>query len=163
MTHQPVIALTFEQSLHQAVAEVNRWRGHCLELHARLERAVNAALRHWQPECPLPQKFADRLKALARLAAADGPHANKSLVSTIDQLQELRSEWRDRLAHATSAVHLDQARDWIWHFSMPRSGGKIDDSGAITRCDGEELESRLSKAVNALRSQLRKADVPHCC
>lgn len=163
MTVQPTIELTFDQTLHVAIADVNRWRGHCLELHARLERAINAALRHWQPTCPLPQKFSERLKELHRLTAADGPHANEGLAKLIDQLRKLRSDWRDRLAHATSTVHLDEARQWIWHYSMPRPGRDIEDSGAIGRQAGEQLESDLASAVNALRSRLRKLAVPDCC
>lgn len=163
MTHQPNIELTFDQALHAAIADVNRWRGHCLELHARLERAINAALRHWQPTCSMPQKFSDRLRALQSLTGAGGPYANEGLAELISQLQELRSEWRDRLAHATSTVHLDEERRWVWHYSMPRSGRDNEDRGAINCQMGEELERKLGRAVNVLRSRLRQLDVPSCC
>lgn len=160
--HELPAELTFEQAHHDAIADVNRWRGHCLELHARLERAVNAALAHWKPDTARPQKMSDRLRALRELTGPEGTRPSAALHDLLGELAEQRNGWRDRLAHATSTVHLDENRHWVWHFTMPRSGQKQEDDGAVSFADGRVLEEKLGRNVNALRSKLGQLKIPNC-
>ena len=143
---------TFRQAHERAVEDVNRWRGHCMELHARYEQAVKDSLLPRLDGEQMPQTFERCVKSLATLLKKAASPASNKIVDALTELQKLR-EWRDRLAHATSMVHLDTNREWIWHWSLPGSNGDQFE-GSLRQAEALKTEKELSAQVKKLRSLL---------
>lgn len=161
MSEQLPVTLTFEQAHWTAISEVNCWRGHCMELNARLDRAVTSALLAWHCEA-IPQTWGDRLQLLRKLTGEEGKRSDPKLHDLATALSNLRDEWRDRMAHATSTVHLDANNQWVWHFSLPKQPGRPEDRGSLGQADGSRIERELKDKVNTLRGRLKHFGVA-CC
>jgi hypothetical protein len=154
MTELLPIEPTFAQVRRAAIDDVNRWRGHCLEQLARLDRSVNDCLA--RATGTLPQAFPKRLKLLHDLTSPGGSQPDKALHRTIGELMLLRAKWRDVLAHATSRVLVDRPGCWVWLYTMPRANNAADEVGHVVAVDAHALGKELQDKVNVLKSLLNQ-------
>ena len=157
MTIAERIELTAEQMHIRACDDVNRWRGHCIELFARIEREAGEALAAMAQaddgkRAKVPHMFGDRMKALSAAFAQGGtcprPKIAKALADAADLLEQ-----RNRLVHARSRILLDRDGNWVWQYFF-RPSGKPEESGCVDAKEAGEVERALQRASQSVCAQL---------
>ena len=145
-------------ALHrEAVRASNEWRGRCMNLFARGERIVTAALTAGGKTVKQNALLSQKLDLLA----ASGSNQAK-LLKCLDEFRGLL-DLRNTIVHCEARVLFDIDRRWMSEFE--------DFSGAtrlrVSDTDGEVLRRKIQQAVDKLRSRLEtnsrssgRADMP---
>lgn len=143
-----------------AVREINLWRGECMNLFARGERAVGGVLE----SAALVGKVAkirhlagQQLSDLRELAEGTDStdKQRKALHNALEQWQEVESQ-RQFLAHGVTSHSWNERGEWTLLLDIVTyRGGKSDNQRwAIKKSEAEEFLNKLSGAFNALSQQL---------
>lgn len=157
MSAELPIVLTLEQAHHAAIKDVSRWRGHCIESFARLERGMTLTLQAFPTgECgKAATVFGERLKRLAAAVAQDGSHPHARIRKALADMDE-QLERRNLMVHATGSIYVNRQGRWLWRYScLPTKAGAEEQCGAITQAEGERIERDLATSVQSLCEQLR--------
>ena len=158
MSAELPISLTVEQAHHLAVDEVNRWRGHCIESYARIERAAEKTLdvvaaAKQQSKRP-PIMFGDRIKALQTLFGPGGEHSDTSLSQCLAKLSEALA-LRNCLVHSTGHVRVDPKGDWVCTYRFdPMRKGEKEQVVHLERACAKTIEQSLTHVGRSLCSRL---------
>ena len=132
-----------------AVDDLNRWRGRCIDNYARIEQASIRAVKAFIDHKLLTRKddqpmFGARLKAVE--TALNDPRLVKSGKSCRDALDALRAvlDRRNILVHSTGQIWIDKQGDWLWsyHFVCNAKGNPQED-GTIDHEQAEDIERTL--------------------
>ena len=151
------ISPPLDQAHRAAVDDVYRWRGRCVELYARVERAIGETLlsvtESKQPAKRPPEMFGPRLKALRALVGPDGEHRNSDLA---DRLAAFDGDFNHRnlIVHASGSVWIDAKNNWLWSYRFDPGGKGQDVVGQIDRSEAEVLEKRLARFAQSLGDRL---------
>lgn len=149
------IELSAAQVHEAATEDVNRWRGHCVECYARLERSMGEALESIAGASPSAKRaytFGAKVKALhvaLALPATAPAHLLKSLQSANDLLDQ-----RNRTVHAIGKVWIDRSGNWAWAYRF-KSPGKAEETGIYEQTAAKQFEVELAKTSQRLCSLLR--------
>jgi hypothetical protein len=160
MTLHVPIEQPLSDTHHAAIDDVNRWRGHCVELYARLEYEVTRTLSE-MAACPnssvsVPHNFGDKVKKLRAAVDADGPHPADNIVTALGTFTD-HLERRNMLVHASGKVWIDPKKgDWLWHYRFQPSGkGRPQEIGSFDKDEALKIEGSLSSGSRSLGGQLR--------
>jgi hypothetical protein len=117
MSAELPISRTTDQAYSAAVDDVNRWRGHCIECCARIERATGKALAAVSAAHPKPPPimFGERMKALRALVEPQGSHSNPALLKCLVDIEDDLA-LRNVFVHATGSVWIHPTRGWLWSY-----------------------------------------------
>lgn len=150
-----------------ATAQVNEWRGRCLEAFTRGETAVTECLavlgkvQGRGDKVKLPHLVGQRLEALSAALGTDGPFAPEGgkAAATID-LYCRHAALRNLLCHGTSKVTLDSKGRWTVVFRLVVLRGRevSRESLAITQDEAATLCTEIvaiSQKVSAQLGQIR--------
>lgn len=151
------IELSASQAHEAAIHDVNRWRGHCVECFARLERSLGEVLTS-VPTASSRSKgnlltFGDKLKELSKAISPAGPLANPRLFKALDGAGEFLSQ-RNRVVHASGKVWIDGAGKWAWAYRF-LPAGKPEEIGVYEQKAAENFEMQLAKTSQSLCDQLQ--------
>ena len=147
MTVELPISSAIQDARREAIDDSNRWRGHCIELFARADGMIAAAL---SGEGLTSASLAGRVDALKKQASSE------KLTQTLDALREM-IEVRNLLAHAVSKVWIEDHRGWLWAYRFrPAGKGKTDQRGYWSDAEAREFEDRLRRTVQRLASYLSR-------
>jgi len=141
-----------------AIDAVNRWRGHCVELYARLEYEVTRTLSE-MAERPyssvsVPHNFGDKVKKLRAAVDAHGPHPADNIVRALGTFTD-HLERRNMLVHARGKVWIDPKGDWLWRYRFQPSGkGRAQEIGSFNKDEALEIERSLSSESRSFASHL---------
>jgi hypothetical protein len=151
------IELSTAQAHEAAIDDVNRWRGHCMECFARLERSMGEALVAMasvsQGSRPVPYTFGGKVKALQEALSPDGPFANSSILKALQDAGALLDQ-RNRIVHASGKVWIDGAGGWAWTYRF-KPAGKVEEFGIYEKKAARQIELQLAKSSQSLCGQLR--------
>jgi hypothetical protein len=147
-----------------ATAQVNEWRGRCLEAFTRGETAVTECLailgqvKGRGDKVKLPHLVGQRLEALSAAISADGPfaaEAGKAAAATLD-LYRRQAGLRNLLCHGTSKVTLDSKGRWtvVLRLVMLRSREISRESLAVTQEEAAILCSEITEISHKVSAQL---------
>ena len=143
-----------------ATDDVNRWRGHCIESYARLEREVTTTLAAMamMPESKLsvPHNFGDKVKSLRVLLEPGGHFARPKLARDLDAFFADHLGRRNLLVHATGKVMLDVNGNWIWSFRfLPSAKDSQLICDSFKQDEAHTIEKSLARRTQSLGGQLR--------
>lgn len=151
------ISPSLDEAHGAALDDVNRWRGHCVELYARIERAIGETLlsvaESKQPAKRPPEMFGPRLKALRALVGPDGEHRNSDLFKRLAAVED-ELGFRNFIVHASGSVWIDAKNNWLWSYRFDPGGKGEDVTGHIDRSEAGDLEKRLASAAKSLGARL---------
>lgn len=151
------IGLSPAQAHERATDDVNRWRGHCLESFARLERSMGEALDLAAAVSPSSKKapvtFGDKVKALRSAVSSEGEWSNPRLAKALQEAGPLL-EQRNRIVHASGKVWIDAVGNWAWSYRF-KPAGKADDVGLYEQKAAHQFEVQLARVSQGLCSRLR--------
>jgi hypothetical protein len=151
------ISPSLDQAYRAAVDDVNRWRGRCVELYARIERAIGETLlsvaESKQPAKRPPEMFGPRLKALRALVGPDGEHRNSDLAERLAAFDSDVNH-RNLIVHASGRVSIDAKNNWLWSYRFDSGGKGQDVTGHIDRGEAGDLEKRLASTAKSLGARL---------
>ncbi|GAA3997419.1 hypothetical protein [Sphingomonas humi] len=150
------VSQSLQDAHRHAVAELNRWRGHCIETLARLEEAatLTIAALPLPPGEKQPTVFGARMKVLKTVLQGCPHKKAPQLISDLDELQS-DLNWRNRIVHAASSVYVDKQGGWIWHYRFrPSKAGAALEAGVLDQKTAIALENRLSSRVQSLMRRL---------
>jgi len=146
MSHEQRIISDITSAHEDAIADVNRWWGHCLELFARIEQTLAEKLVANQRT--VPQAILAKLSAVAELLT-------RPKAKTLERLRQL-AEARNLIVHATSSVWIDANDNWLWAYRfIPTGKDKAPIEGHWDRHRARAFEKELSSMAQSLRDQLR--------
>lgn len=151
----PIIS-TVEQAHRQAIEDVNRWRGHCVECFARIEQSIAATLSALAGEstASVPHVFGQRLKRLRDATSPEGPHPCSRILKTLDEMSHLLDQ-RNRIVHATAHVYVDARGGWLWRFTfLPAKAGAAPEIGSMDTAEAGTFEKDLKRRSQSLCAQL---------
>ena len=159
MTLQLPIEHTLADTHGAAIDAVNRWRGHCVELYARLEYEVTRTLSEMAARpnstVSVPHNFGEKVKKLRASVDADGPHPSDDIVETLASLAA-HFERRNMLVHASGRVWIDRKGNWLWRYRFQPSGkGRPQETGSFEEDEALEIEQSLSRGSRSLAGHLR--------
>jgi hypothetical protein len=142
----PIVS-TIEAAHCNAIDEVNRWRGHCIELFARIEKTLIEALEK--------NGAAATPALLPRIAAVSAlPGVKPKLNAKLEKLRGL-AEDRNLIVHSTSTVWIDGNGGWLWAFTFTPAGkAKVSTISHWDRDRAQAFEKQLSSVEQSLRAQL---------
>ena len=151
------IELSASQAHEHATDDVNRWRGHCIECFARLERGMGEALEliagASRSSKRVPLTFGDKAKALRSAISPDGPFANARLLKALQDADALLDQ-RNRLVHASGKVWIDGAGGWAWAYRF-KPAGKAEELGIYEQKAAHQFEVQLARSSQGLCSRLQ--------
>jgi len=151
------IELSAKQAHEAAIDDVNRWRGHCVECFARLERAMGDALELMAFTLPsmkrVPFTFGDKVKELRKALVSVGP-ATDRLLKSLQGADGLLDQ-RNRIVHASGKVWIDASGNWAWTYRFKPSGKTEEEVGLYEKKAALQIEIELAKTSQSLCSQLR--------
>jgi hypothetical protein len=142
-----------------AAAEINGWRGRCLDLFARGERAVDMALEAVSKlELPMKPLAGQRLADVVRLAVEDTGATEKQSSALLLALERwsLINAHRAYLAHGVATVLLDRQGEWHVQFDFVRYQSKRRDQQRwpLSKDEALQFEAELEQAFKAISAQL---------
>lgn len=150
------IKLSTAQAHEAAIDDVNRWRGHCIECFARLERGMGEALESIAGASPsskrIPFTFGDKAKALRSATSPAGPFAKARLLKALHAADELLDQ-RNRIVHACGRVWIDGAGGWAWIYRF-KPVGKAEEMGIFEQKAARQFETQLASTSQSLCAQL---------
>jgi hypothetical protein len=146
-----------------ATDDANRWRGHCIDCFARIEKAVAETLRTLSKSerhgasVKEPSLFGRRIEAL-RLAIspggpfqAEGRDVGKALAKLAPWLEQ-----RNNIVHGVGTVWISGSGDWLWRYCyIGNTKNNRSEMGMIDRNLAEEMEAELSGGAQSLCAHLR--------
>jgi len=151
------IILSTAQAHEAATDDVNRWRGHCIESFARLERRMGEALELMATVSAsskrLPITFGDKLKALRSAISPPGRFENAGLLKKLQDADALL-EQRNLIVHASGKVWIDATGSWAWAYRFSPAG-KAEVAGSYEQKAAHHFESQLARSSQALCDRLR--------
>ena len=144
-----------------AAGEIDGWRGRCLDLFAKAERAVAVTLEAVAARDPLlsiKHLAGHRMVDLNKLAASeDGAteKQSKALLAALDAWPGLEGK-RTFLAHGITTVLLDRHGSWQARFDVtnyrPNKRERL--NWTCSKDEALEFEALLEQAFKALSAQL---------
>ncbi len=146
---------------HQiARAEIDAWRGCCLDLYARTEQAVGKTLEQAisnGKELKLAHLAGQRFDTLQELAETE-PATTKqreALVLAISSWRRVESE-RFLLAHGTVQELIDRRGDWHVRFDAQiyKTGKSTPTQWCLSKSEAMNLRDTLETRFKALSGQL---------
>jgi hypothetical protein len=144
------------QAHEAATDDVNRWRGHCIECFARLERSMGEALELMASVSPsakrLPLTFGDKVKGLRSAISPAAVFANARLLKAL-QATDALLEQRNRIVHASGKVWIDSAGNWAWAYRF-KPAGKAEDIGLYEQKSAHHFEVQLARLSQGLCARL---------
>ena len=156
MTIEPPPLLSLARAHDRARDDVNRWRGHCVDLFSRIERAMADVLARMALAggggIKGPQTFGARVAALAAKVAREGDFPNPALVKSIDAARPLLDQ-RNRIIHATGTISVERNGEWLWNYRF-RPSGKAEDSGFYECQEAKAFERDLQRTTQSLCAKL---------
>jgi len=154
MSAELPIPIDVKQVHRTAIDDVNRWRGHCVELFARVEQELASALAALNAG-KIPPALAAKMARLDEIVAPAGPSPNAKLEKTLTQLAPL-AEHRNLVVHARSSVWVNDRSKWLWAYVFTPSGkGSCEQVGHWTEDEALKFKDELSRTAQSLCSQLR--------
>ncbi|KUO56675.1 MAG: hypothetical protein APF78_11230 [Sphingomonadales bacterium BRH_c3] len=143
-----------------ARTEIDSWRGRCLDLYARSEKAValtlETAKQHDHP-VKLRHLAGQRLDDLLSITDQDNGTAKQkeALARAIDGWRAIESH-RVFLAHGTMKELLDRKGKWHAQFDVTtyKSNNPTPDRMMISQTEALELQADLEKGFKSLSAQL---------
>jgi N-acetylglutamate synthase-like GNAT family acetyltransferase len=144
-----------------AAAEINGWRGRCLDLYARGERSVDHSLE-LASRCdgiPAMKPLAgQRLAEVLRLAVEEPGTTEKQstgLLLALERWSGINAQ-RAYLAHGVATVLLDRQGAWHAQFDFVRYQGKRREPQrwALSKNEALQFEAELEQAFMVLSAQL---------
>ena len=157
MTDEPPLLPSLEGTYSAAIHDVNRWRGHCIELFARIDEAVAGALETMATKNPTanvrtPHLFGQRITALSAALQPDQPFAARAgqIHKTLAKLEPFLAQ-RNILVHATGSIWVDAKERWLWRYCVTPSGrNRVQEKGTIDRDEASAMEKELRASVPKL-------------
>ena len=150
------IELSAAQAHEAATDDVNRWRGHCVERFARLERSMGEALvamaNSSQASKRGPLTFGEKAKALGSAISPGGPFANARLLKALQGADALLNQ-RNLIVHASGKVWIDAAGNWAWAYRF-NPAGKAAEIGIYEQKAAHQFEVQLTRSSQALCDRL---------
>jgi hypothetical protein len=144
-----------------AAGEIDGWRGRCLNLFAKAERAVAVtleALADRNASLAIKHLAGHRMADLTKLAAAEvgaTEKQSKALLAALDAWPVLESK-RTYLAHGVSTALLDKHGAWQARFDFtgyrPNKCERL--SWTCSKQEALEFESQLEREFKLLSGQL---------
>ena len=162
MAEELQIISTVQEAHDAAVREVHRWRGHCVDLYARLERGLTLTIDSLGIAVGTNASvFGERLKRVTSAVTPEGshPHAKTSaaLRETLDHTKR-----RNMLVHAVGGVFIDARGDWFWRYNYQPSKAKAPpENGSFSRSEGERMEAELEEKVRSICAHLQSLRDTH--
>jgi hypothetical protein len=143
----------------QATAEIAGWRGRCLDLFARGERAIGSALETSgrDPDSKINHLAGQRMVQLERVAAS--PEATGKQRQAFDAA---RTAWKEvdakraYLAHGVATPLLDKNGAWQVRLDFTDyRGSKLERrQWTASRSEAYDFEARLASAFKLMSAQL---------
>lgn len=143
-----------------ATNEVNRWRGHCLDLYARIERdcieAIDAMIASGRmPELRRKSLFGARIDAVRKGLESCPLDKPPKALKALGELDEALGR-RNDIVHGIGKVWIDANDNWQWQFAyLSNAKGQGSVSGHFTSHEALILEKGLSAGAQSLRDTLR--------
>ena len=151
------IEFSVSQAHENATDDVNRWRGHCIECFARLERSMSEALESMagtsRSSKRVPLTFGDKAKALRSAISPGGPFANARLLNALQDADALLDQ-RNRIVHASGKVWIDGAGGWAWAYRF-KPAGKVEEVGIYEQKAAHRFEVQLARSSQGLCARLQ--------
>ena len=153
------ISLSPRDMHREAIDDVNRWRGHCTDLFARIDAAVAETLEVLaETGAPVktPHLFGQRMPAMRDALASDLPFAVKSgpILKMFDALGPHLAR-RNIIIHATGSVWINPGGAWLWRYCVTPSGkNRSQEQGSIDRCEALAIEKELAPMCRSFCDQL---------
>jgi hypothetical protein len=144
-----------------AAGQINSWRGHCLDLFAKAERAIASALEaacDKNPSLTIKHLAGHRLADLARIVTDTGTANEKRSKALLDALAAWQCVDAKRafLAHGVSTVLLD--RHGAWHvqldFTRYQSKRRDRERWSLSELEAAQFEDDLEQKFKLLSTQL---------
>lgn len=159
MSAEVPIELTARQAHAAALDDVNRFRGRCVELFARIERAIGdhlSALSATESDfrVSVPHTFGNRVKELRRVLSPDSPFGDPKLLKALCALQEQLNR-RNLIVHSVSEVWMDASGKWLWLLRFPSGKGAPDQREFFQRETAAQFERDLASSSRSLCDQLQ--------
>jgi hypothetical protein len=147
----------------RASAEVNQWRGRCLQIFAGVEHLVTECLLLL---AEVPDKGKDvrlrhlvgqRFEDLSLALAVDGPFATEGekILKALTAFRDM-DDLRAMLCHAAAEVTLNEQGDWtaIFRHVAIRSKKRCAEQRVIGQSQAEMVQRELRSNADRLRSYL---------
>jgi len=161
MTAHQLIESDLVAEHRRATAEVNRWRGRCVDCFARIELSVIETL-----DVMIASKRIAALKRtsmfkqhidMMNLALRDkafGKHVRLSQKTLADLAPALSR--RNALVHGVGQVWIGRSGMWLWHYHFRTNAtGQPEDAGAIDSIEAAKMEQMLSSNCRRLGDTLQ--------
>lgn len=143
-----------------AAAEIEGWRGRCLNFFARGEHTVAAALasaRAKDPAVRIQHLAGQRLAELQRIGQiATGTEKQKAALAKALSDWRACDEHRPCFSHGVMTVLLDRTGEWHVQFDMTAWQSSLARPIRLTwsKVEAFEFEKRLTECFNSLSGQL---------
>ena len=159
MTAQVPIELPMSDRYRAAIDDVNRWRGHCVELYARLESEITETLFEMSVRphstVSVPHNFSDKVKKLRTAVEAHGSNPSENAVKALSDLTD-HVDRRNLLVHASGRVWIGPKGNWLWRYRFQPSGkNRAQEVGSIDKDEAQGIEQSLSSGSRVLAGHLR--------
>lgn len=151
-----------------ATAQVNEWRGRCLDAFTRGETAVTkclvalAGVNGRGENVQMPHLVGQRLEALAAAIGPGSPFAPEAgkAAATLEKYRA-HAGLRNLLCHGTSRVTLDHKGRWtvVLRLVALRSRQLTTKTRALAQDEATELREKISRLSQSLCSQLGQVGV----
>lgn len=161
MTVHQLIESDLAAEHRRATAEVNRWRGHCVDCFARIELSVVEALdviiaskrKAALKRTPMFKQRIDMMN-FALKDEAFGKHVRLSRKALADLAPALSR--RNVLVHGVGQVWIGRGGMWLWHYRFRTNAiGQPEDAGAIDSIEAAKMEQILSSNCRRLGDTLQ--------
>lgn len=144
-----------------AAGEINGWRGRCLNLFAKAERAVALTLEianQQNASLTIRHLSGQRLADLAKFAEGIGQMTekqHKALLFALESWQRVECK-RVYLAHGVLTVLLDRQADWHVQLDFTRylTKSREPQRWNCSRREAEQFEAELEKGFKDMSAQL---------
>ena len=144
-----------------AAAEINCWRGRCLDLFAKAEAAVDLALRSAIERgmaASMKHLTGQRLAEIVSLASSEARATDRqkqALIASLENWQALYAK-RNFFAHGVATVLMDRHGRWSVQldFWVYRTGREILERWSWNKDEALQFEADLEQCFKALSAQL---------
>ena len=162
MTIQEPISKSLHDAHAEAVNDINRWRGYCLDRYSRAEAGLRQAIGVMRDHpdgarLKRPSLFGQHVEVMTAAVALDGPFAGPGS-KVRDALAKCANGFTHRniVTHAVGSVWLDRHGSWLWHYEFhPAGKGKPVLTGTLTQLEAKQLERELKSTFQSLDSHLQ--------
>lgn len=146
-----------------AIDDVNRWRGHCMDCFARIDESVAETLRalakseRQGTSVKTPLLFGLRIEALRKAISPSGSfHTEGREVSkALTKLESFLAQ-RNTLVHGVGTIWINASGDWLWRYRyVANSKNCPAEEGAIDRESAESMEIALASGTRSFCDRLR--------